>query len=257
MKYIGIFQGGGVKAIAHVGAIKALEERGFFCVKAAGTSAGAIIASLVVAGYNADELIEFFQTLDITTLKEKGKAMRIIKDFGIYSSSPLEKYLEGLYKKKGISTYVDVKNGRDYNLKVIATDIIKRKQVTFPNDLVKYDINPDSFPISKSVVMSATYPLFYKPFKLGKSLIMDGCIANNFPLEVFGYQTKEPIIGFNLVTGGETKENVYRPYIIRIPIKKVYSMNFSIDNNTKQELFRAGYEAGKRFIESYFERENK
>ena len=85
MKYIGIFQGGGVKAIAHVGAIKALEERGFFCVKAAGTSAGAIIASLVVAGYNADELIEFFQTLDITTLKEKGKAMRIIKDFGIYN----------------------------------------------------------------------------------------------------------------------------------------------------------------------------
>ena len=62
--------------------------------------------------------------------------MRIIKDFGIYSSSPLEKYLEGLYKKKGISTYLDVKNGRDYNLKVIATDIIKRKQVTFPNEKV-------------------------------------------------------------------------------------------------------------------------
>lgn len=152
MKYIGIFQGGGVKAIAHVGAIKALEERGFFCVKAAGTSAGAIIASLVVAGYNADELIEFFQTLDITTLKEKGKAMRIIKDFGIYSSSPLEKYLEGLYKKKGISTYLDVKNGRDYNLKVIATDIIKRKQVTFPNDLVKYDINPVVFLYQKALL---------------------------------------------------------------------------------------------------------
>ena len=58
MNYIGIFQGGGVKAIAHLGAIKALEERGFRCVKAAGSSAGAIVASLLIVGYNADELKE-------------------------------------------------------------------------------------------------------------------------------------------------------------------------------------------------------
>ena len=58
MNYVGIFQGGGVKAIAHLGAIKALEERGFRCVKAAGSSAGAIVASLLIVGYNADELKE-------------------------------------------------------------------------------------------------------------------------------------------------------------------------------------------------------
>lgn len=257
MKYIGIFQGGGVKAIAHVGAIKALEERGFFCVKAAGTSAGAIIASLLIAGYGADELIEFFQTLNISSLKEKGKMSKMIKEFGIYSSSPLENYLENLLRKKGITTYLDVKEGRDYILKVIATDIIKRKQVIMPNDLINYNLNPDSFPIAKSVVMSATYPLFYKPFKLGKSLIMDGCIANNFPLDVFGYKTKEPIIGFNLITSNKDIPNIYHPYIIRIPIKKVYSMNFNIDDNTKQELFNAGYIAGRRFINNYFERESK
>ena len=56
MNYIGIFEGGGVKGIAHIGALRALEERGFFCKKASGTSVGAIIASLVVAGYSSIEL---------------------------------------------------------------------------------------------------------------------------------------------------------------------------------------------------------
>lgn len=252
MKYIGIFQGGGVKAIAHIGTIHALEERGFFCCKAAGTSAGAIIASLVVAGYTSNELIEIFNSLNINSLKQRGKTIKIFKELGIYSSLPLEKYLDSLYRNKNIATYLDVKEGSDYKLKVIATDIIKRKQIVLPNDLKKYQISPDNFSIAKSVIMSATYPLFYKPFKLGNSLIMDGSITNNFPLEVFGYKTKEPIIGFNLVSDKIYQENIFRPYIIRIPIKKVHSMNFNINNETKQQLFNAGYEAGKRFLDGYY-----
>ena len=52
MEYIGIFQGGGMKGIAYIGALIALEENGFICKKAAGTSVGEIISGLVAAGYN-------------------------------------------------------------------------------------------------------------------------------------------------------------------------------------------------------------
>ena len=52
----GVFEGGGVKGIALVGALKAAEELGFTFRAVAGTSAGAIVASLVAAGYTADEL---------------------------------------------------------------------------------------------------------------------------------------------------------------------------------------------------------
>ena len=48
MYYTGIFQGGGLKSIAYIGAILALEEEGFICNKAAGVSAGAIFASLLL-----------------------------------------------------------------------------------------------------------------------------------------------------------------------------------------------------------------
>lgn len=54
----GIFQGGGAKGYAHIGALKAAEGRGIRFIRIAGTSAGAIIATLAAAGYAADELLD-------------------------------------------------------------------------------------------------------------------------------------------------------------------------------------------------------
>jgi NTE family protein len=50
------FEGGGAKGLVHVGALKALESRSFQFSGVAGTSAGAIIAGLKAAGYEADEI---------------------------------------------------------------------------------------------------------------------------------------------------------------------------------------------------------
>jgi len=57
IKGFGIFEGGGAKGLAHVGALKAVEARVQF-LGVAGSSAGAIVAALVAAGYSADELYE-------------------------------------------------------------------------------------------------------------------------------------------------------------------------------------------------------
>jgi len=51
----GIFEGGGAKGLAHVGALKAIDSRVEF-IGVAGSSAGAVVAALVAAGYKADEL---------------------------------------------------------------------------------------------------------------------------------------------------------------------------------------------------------
>lgn len=51
------FAGGGAKGIVHVGALKALEAEHVRVLGAAGTSAGAIIATLVASGYKADEIL--------------------------------------------------------------------------------------------------------------------------------------------------------------------------------------------------------
>jgi predicted acylesterase/phospholipase RssA len=54
----GVFQGGGARGFAHIGALRAAEEFGFRFYGFAGTSAGAVIAALASVGYKAHELLD-------------------------------------------------------------------------------------------------------------------------------------------------------------------------------------------------------
>jgi len=56
LRVFGIFEGGGVRGYAHVGALRALERRKVEFEGVAGTSIGAIVAVLVAAGYKSREL---------------------------------------------------------------------------------------------------------------------------------------------------------------------------------------------------------
>ncbi|MCJ2075980.1 patatin-like phospholipase family protein [Methylobacterium sp. E-016] len=58
MKAFGVFEGGGVRGYAHLGALKACEDRGVTFVGVSGTSIGAIVAALVAAGYTSTDLYE-------------------------------------------------------------------------------------------------------------------------------------------------------------------------------------------------------
>ncbi|HLK59040.1 MAG TPA: patatin-like phospholipase family protein [Chthonomonadaceae bacterium] len=83
----GIFQGGGAKGLAHVGALTELENMGIEFAGVAGTSAGSIIAALIAAGYKASELYSPIYDpsgvldQDFTTLLGDEKEWRQFKTF--------------------------------------------------------------------------------------------------------------------------------------------------------------------------------
>ena len=52
--------GGGIKGVAHIGAIKALEEKGIKFDYVSGTSSGSIIATLYACGFTTDEMYKIF-----------------------------------------------------------------------------------------------------------------------------------------------------------------------------------------------------
>ena len=58
MDAYGIFEGGGAKGLAHVGALSSAESRGIKFRGVAGASAGAIVASLISAGYRSEDLFD-------------------------------------------------------------------------------------------------------------------------------------------------------------------------------------------------------
>lgn len=61
MEFDMVFEGGGAKGMVFVGASKALEERGHTARRLVGTSAGAITATLLAAGYTFKEMQEALQ----------------------------------------------------------------------------------------------------------------------------------------------------------------------------------------------------
>ena len=71
----GVFAGGGLKGFALVGAYQELEEKGYRFKRVAGTSAGAIIASFIAAGYSGKEIEQMMQEEDLQTLLDPRKTI--------------------------------------------------------------------------------------------------------------------------------------------------------------------------------------
>ncbi len=65
MEIDGVFSGGGVKGFALIGAYEAIEEKGFRFKRLAGTSAGALIASFIAAGFTSKEIVDMIEEMNL------------------------------------------------------------------------------------------------------------------------------------------------------------------------------------------------
>ncbi|MCP3025711.1 patatin-like phospholipase family protein [Halobacillus sp. A5] len=212
MNIDGVFSGGGVKALAFIGALEVLEEYGYHLERLAGTSAGAIIASLKAAGYEAEDLKVILDELSFEKLIDQplsdqifpfSKWLFLYFRMGLYRGNRLEQLLTKWLSKKGIHTFADLPAG---SLKVVCSDLTLGKMVVFPDDLKEiYGIDPKTFSVAKAARISASLPYFFMPVKIhgkkGKSLLVDGGVLSNFPIWLFENEhgrRKRPIIGLQL-----------------------------------------------------------
>lgn len=206
MKIDAVFEGGGVKGFSYIGAIQTLEEAGYVWNQLAGSSVGSITAAMLAAGFNGEEMKQHFLDFPLEQLGQKsgisripliGSTLSLELLNGIYSLSPLEKWLTDALKTKGKVTFGDLPKNK---LKIIVSDITKNRMSVFPDDLPLYHINPDEFPIAQAVTMSSSVPLFFKPLTLDGNILVDGSLLSNYPLWLF--DTKEtprwPTFGFRL-----------------------------------------------------------
>lgn len=226
-----IFEGGGVKAFGMLGALYEAERRGYTWVNIAGTSAGAIIACLVAAGYSAGEIKELVWNLEFTQFKDMdwidripyiGLALSLWFENGLYEGNFLENWVREKLAAKGVHTFKDlILKGFEndpkcrYKLVTIATDVSRRKLLRLPYDIKDYNIMPDDLEVAKAVRMSSSLPFFYEPYKLlyidSKqqkmfSYIIDGGVLSNFPVWIFDSNDVPswPTFGFKIVEADES-----------------------------------------------------
>lgn len=192
-----VFEGGGIKGLSYVGALRYLESRGYRIFRACGSSVGALFASLIMVGYNSRELENIINNFDFNLIASRQTMLSSFKNRGIYSINELESVLDDLNSMKGKTKFRDLKFGEDYLLKVVVTDFKSKRPFIIPDDLKMIGIDPDEFKISKAVAMSSSIPFFYNAYKLKDHIFVDGGATMNFPIKLFN-DSKNPIIGFRL-----------------------------------------------------------
>lgn len=215
----GVFEGGGVRGIGHVGAACAMQEAGYQFADLAGSSAGAIVAALLAAGYACDELKREMESLDYMKFKGKGlasrlglpgKALSLAFRLGIYNTVWLEEWVEEMLGRKAVFSFGDLqRKGRI--LKITASDLTSRRLLILPDDLKEFGLDPDTFSIARAVRMSVSIPVFFQPIRLwdkegNAHLIVDGGLLSNYPLWILDRQADLgicPVFGFRFTDEGE------------------------------------------------------
>jgi NTE family protein len=213
MKADAVFEGGGVKGIGLVGAVCCMERYGYTWERLAGTSAGAIVASLLAVGYSGKELKEIMRDLNYMLFLDKNKVQSIPvvgaaaglwRGKGIYCGNYIQEWLNGLYEAKGKTKFKHITENGVSKLTIIASDITQRNMLILPFDIKKYGIDPMELDIALAVRMSIGIPFYFCPIKLdhrnGSSYVVDGGLLSNYPIWIFDVKNapRWPTIGFKL-----------------------------------------------------------
>jgi NTE family protein len=218
-----VLEGGGVKGIGLVGAIAVLEERGYRFHRVAGTSAGAIVGSLVAAGMKTEQMQQVMRSVDYTRFADpnlldlfgpSGQALSVLFHNGIYRGD----YLRGWLNEQladcgadGVRTFDDLAlddpgsslpPDRSYKLVVMASNVSDNCLARLPWDYQKMGAEPGRQSVVDAVRMSMSIPFFYQPFKYRGRCFVDGGMLSNFPIDVFdrtdGRLPRWPTFGIKL-----------------------------------------------------------
>jgi NTE family protein len=228
-----VLEGGGVKGIALVGAISVLEDFGMSFARVAGSSAGAIVGSMVAAGMpsrrlrDAVEALDFKQICDGTNLDRipfLGKGLSVFFDHGVYEGDYFRELIADHLADLGVRTFADLRfddgegrlpNHKQYKLLVTASDVTRGRLMRLPWDYAMDDIDPDTQYVADAVRASMSIPFFFTPVSLpipGKapSTLIDGGLLSNFPVDAFdrvdGGSPCRPTIGIKLFARHDPNE---------------------------------------------------
>ena len=195
--------GGGTKAAAHIGVLKAFEEEKIKINYISGTSSGSIIATLYAIGCSSNEIMELFKTyckeiqyadfFSIFKLIIGVIFKRKIIISGLNSGKKLEKIIKKCCEEKNIKNIQEIKmpliiptvNLENGELTVFSS-VKKIENREWISDKITYMYDGE---ISKIVAASCSYPGVFCPVEYKNKYLIDGGIRENVPwkeLKVFG-----------------------------------------------------------------------
>lgn len=269
--------GGGVKGVAHIGALKALEEENIKIDYIGGTSSGSIVATLYAAGYKPDDIYYIFKMyckkIKYIDFKNIFKLLfglittgKITID-GLNSGKSIYKLINKMCNEKNVYNISDIK----MPLVIPSVNMCTGEVVCFTSSKIRAFSDNTIFvndaDIGKVVQASCSFPTVFSPCNFKEDKLIDGGARENVPwreVEFLGADKVISIIFENEVDKSCCKNLIdvaFRSfelmgkelskyelngmdYFIKIKSKKVSLLDMSkID-----EFYEMGYIETKKFL---------
>ncbi len=186
-----VFEGGGVKGIAYIGAMQELDARGYLdsVVRVGGTSAGAIHALIFALGYSMEEQLEIISSTSFSRFMDDTFGFvrdfrRLWREFGWNKGDVFAEWCGALVERKlghGNATFNDLSRSGKADLFVIGTNLS-----TGYAEVFSHERHPD-MPLVEAVRISMSIPLFFTAKRFGENnqIYVDGGVMLNYPVKLF------------------------------------------------------------------------
>lgn len=212
-----VLSGGGAKGIAHIPLLQVLDSLGIVPDLIVGNSMGSIVGGLYAMGYSGDSIADIMKNADWDKLIGGGISL---KKVSVEEKSEFNRYLievdwikghlklgsyllndQNLREYISFLTYPSYKENDFDNLSIpfraIATDIVNGKEVILSSGSLAYAMRA-----------SMSIPGVFSAVPYEETLLVDGGVLNNFPVDVAKEMGAEIIIGSDVGSGMRTKENL-------------------------------------------------
>ena len=168
---------GGARGLAHIGAIEALEERGYQITSVSGCSMGSIIAGMFCAG-KLEEAKQWFLSIDKQRILQ-------LTDFSITGNSLVKgkkiiKALQEIVPECKIESLT-------IPLTLVASDLLTTDEVVFRTGS-----------LFEAIRASISIPLFFQPVQWQGRLLVDGGILNPLPLKQIQRTEGDILVAMNI-----------------------------------------------------------
>lgn len=169
-----VLGGGALRGLAHIGALRALEERDWKPEAIVGTSIGALVAATWASGFPVPELESMALGLkrrDIFQISHTDMALKRMYAPALYRREPLQDLVRGLL---GDLTFRELPR----RLIISAVEINSGQQIFFglPGLL--------DVPVAEAVIASCSLPGFFPAHEIDSRYWVDGALIDNMPVRL-------------------------------------------------------------------------
>ncbi len=241
-----VLSGGGAKGLAHIGALKVLEDAGVRVDYIGGTSMGAIIGALYASGYSARELDSIFRTINFNELIQD-QLPRSAKDF--HEKEKEARYALTLpFDDFKISFPSAISKGQNvYNLLVKllyhVNHITDFSQLPIPFFCMATDVETGEPVIlnqgylPEAIAASGAFPSLFEPLEINGRVLIDGGVVNNYPVNEVRTMGADFIIGIDVQDGLESRDDLKSALSILLQINNYRTVNDMKKKESETDLY--------------------